>query len=192
MKQLLVAFLVIVAGMVLGGCTYVENPPLLDEIRGFYETPHKLHRMVMRQEEVTMRNPGQGNLSGGFFLFLGGVQGEYQEGSEATYVSTQIRFFWDLGDNVYTMTTLPLEKIRIRIVDDIDIPTVEFYLNERIINDALTHGGVGRAEIVERDLRAILCNYSNPYEALDKYLEYAIFSVKAEDWPENINFPAIE
>lgn len=191
MKQLLVAFLVIVAGMVLGGCTY-ENPPLLDEIRGFYETPHKLHRMVMRQEEVTMRNPGQGNLSGGFFLFLGGVQGEYQGGSEATYVSTQIRFFWDLGDNVYTMTTLPLEKIRIRIVDDIDIPTVEFYLNERIINDAFTHAGVGRVEIVERDLRAILCNYSNPYEALDKYLEYAIFSVKAEDWPENINFPAIE
>jgi hypothetical protein len=159
--------------------------------RKFYQSPHRLRKMFVKDEEVTVKEPGRGYLSGGFFLFLGGLSGEYKEGSETKHVVTQVRFAWEIKDNTYIITTLPLEQIRIKVVDQIEVPTVSFFLSrywEYMLIKEYESRWYSIEEFEER-FGGYLENYHNPHPTFSKYLVYAIITVKNEDWPKNINLP---
>lgn len=193
MKKLSVSIILIAMNMIASGCAeYTKNP--LSEVKEFYETPHQLRKMFSKEEEVTVRKPGEGSFSGGFFMFIGGVSGDYQEGTETKYNSTHIRFAWEIKDSTYIITTLPIEKVRIRLTTQAETPTVSFVLDEFVVNalfDELTKDRrySWAEEHVANDLGRILKNYFDPNEAFSKFLAYAVFNVKSEDWPTNINLP---
>lgn len=196
MKKLAFFTVLILATAFMAGCSqgYYKNP--LDEVKPFYETPHQLRKMFVQEEEVTIREPSRGSVSGGFFLFAGGISGDYKEGTTIKYQVTHVRFAWEIKDNTYIITTLPLEKIRIKLVEKSDAPTVSFFLDEFMVNQKLEqvrYGKSGEAETqaIEDKLGRFLRNYYNPHEAFAQYLEYAIFTVVDGDWPLNINLPTV-
>lgn len=160
--------------------------PFDEAVKRFYETPHQLRKIFVKDEEITKKEPGEGHFSGGFFLLLGGASGSYKEGAETKYAVTNIRFAWEIKDSTYIITTLPIEKIRIKLVEEIETPNVSFFLNkfeiDKVFNE--THNSEGRV-----NLNRILKNYYDPLEAFSKYLAYAVFTVKSKDWPKNINLP---
>ncbi|OHA27022.1 MAG: hypothetical protein A3D52_00990 [Candidatus Taylorbacteria bacterium RIFCSPHIGHO2_02_FULL_44_36] len=192
MKKTVVLTILALVGLV--GCSRYDKNPLV-EVKGFYETPHQLRKMFVEEKEVIVRKPSRDNLSGGFFLFIGGVSGEYKEGTTTKYQVTHVRFAWEIKDNTYVITTLPLEKIRIKLVEKADTPTVSFSLDEFKVNKRFENLQFPRdmyenvKRRVENDLGRILRNYYNPHEALTEYLDYAVFTVGDGDWPKNINLP---
>jgi hypothetical protein len=192
-KIALLSILISVIAVTIGCTEYDKNP--YNEVKEFYETPHQLRKMFTKEEEVTIKTPANGSLSGGFFLFIGAVSGEYKEGTETKYAATYVRFAWEIKDNTYVITTLPLEKIRIKLTEQTEAPTVSFVLDQFAINEEFNDlirqvrfsTGENR---VNRTLRRILANYYEPNEAFSKYLAYAVFTARSEDWPTNINLPA--
>lgn len=151
------------------------------------EGSHKLRKMFHSDEEMTIKEPGKGNLSGGFFFFMGGISGNYKEGTEVKSVVNNVRFAWEIENSTYVITTLPLEKIRIKIVEKGE-PTASFSLNKFAINNGVLEGGFFSPRKYDEVAR-ILRNYYNPSETFARYLEYVVFTVKSEDWPVNINLP---
>ena len=193
-KMVALGTLALLEGLFVVGCSrYDKNP--LDEAKGFYETPHQLRKMFVQDQEVTVREPGRASLSGGFFLFIGEVSGKYKEGTTTKYQVTHVRFAWEIKDNTYIITTLPLEKVRIKLVGKAEVPTVSFFLDEFKVNEKfenLQYSSDTYETVklrVEDNLSRILRNYYNPHEALAQYLDYAVFTVGDGDWPKNINLP---
>ncbi len=190
MKKLSILAVLIIMGLIMVGCRpYDQNP--LNEAKEFYETPHQLRKMFVK--DVIIKEPGKGHLSGGFFLLVGGFSGNYEEGTET--MATHVRFAWEIKNNTYIITTLPLEKIRIKLAEKIDAPTVSFFLDELAINQrfkelvtGLTTYNEGKLK-VDGYLGRILKDYYNPHKVLSKYLTYVVFTARSEDWPTNINLP---
>lgn len=187
----------IATGFIVCGCDrsmYDDKNPL-DEVRGFYESPHKLRKMFSQGEEITVKKPGEGHISGGFFFFMGGMSGEYKDGTEVKHIADCVRFAWEIKDNTYLITTLPLEKIRIRVVENLESPSVSFFLDKSKVTEVFYQENwrYSTYELnqknVEKELGAILKNYYNPEEAISTYLEYVVFTVQSENWPANINLP---
>jgi hypothetical protein len=173
----------------------LPNP--INEVKKFYGTPHQLRKMFVKDETVTEKEPGRGSVSGGFFLFLGGVGGEYQEGTERTYVTTHVRLAWEIENSLYVISTLPLDKIRIKLTEEVNPPTIAFFLDENWINQIYAVQGAIVENKRNQKTRAvgvletdgILKDYYTPNEALSRYLAYAIITVRSADWPSNINLP---
>ena len=196
MKKMVVLTALALVGLFMVGCSGDEIlKNLFVEVKGFYETPHQLRKMFVKEAEVTVREPSRGSLSGGFFLLIGGVSGESKEGTTTKYQVTHVRFAWEIKDNIYIITTLPLEQIRIKLVEKAKAPTVSFFLDEFKVNKkledlhqrAMNHEAAKQR--IENNLGRILRNYYNPHEALAQYLDYAVFTIRDEDWPKNINLP---
>lgn len=161
---------IILAPILFSGC---KDPAKEAEIKEFYRSPHQIRKMFVKDvESVT---PGKSSLSGGFFLFVGNVHGEST--GETRSENTFVRFGWEIKDKTYIITTLPLEKIRVKLVEDHLTPTVSFFLDH-------SKDGRGYPAVYET-----LQNYYNPHEAFSNYLEYATFTVNEKDWPSNINLP---
>ncbi len=198
MKKTSIVLVWAVLGFAMVGCSsekdYDKNP-FNEEVKRFYEAPHQLRKMFVKEVETTVKEPGRGHISGGFFLFMGGISGDYKEGTETKSITTHVRFAWEIKDNTYIITTLPLERVRIKIVKNIEAPTISFFLDKFAVDEAF-HSVVNRwaaAERqkieVERGLGRIFENYFNPNGALSNYLVYATITVKSENWPANINLP---
>jgi len=171
---------------------YDQNP--FNDAKVFYEKPHQLTKMFTKEEEVTIKESGSSHFSGkGFFLFVGGVgsiSGDSKEGTEIKNMVTYVRFAWEIGDDTYITTTLPLEKVRIKLKEKIETPTISFFLDEFAVNkefeETVRHFNIseGRKEI-ENGLSKILFDP----QTFTKYLSHATFTVKKGDWPTNINLP---
>lgn len=136
--------------------------------------PHKIRRMFSATREVTDRMPAHGSVRGDFFLFAGELHGEVVGGSERRDWKTTVTFAWDIGNDVYTVTRLSLGQVRIRLVSDLDVPTVAFSL------------------FVPNDYE----RYREEYDftdnmrwnrAIERHICYAIISVSEKDWPANVD-----
>ena len=171
------AVAVIGIGMMLTGCSDPKDNPY-NQTRGFWENSHQLRKMFVK--DVKFKKPAKGSFSGGFFLLLGGVSGKYE--GEKEYAATYVRFAWEIEDNTYHIATLPLEKIRIKIVENIKTPTVSFFLNEYRISRDLN-------PIDYSYTSRILKDYYNPQPVFEEYLKYVTVTCKDSDWPTEIKLP---
>lgn len=147
---------------------------LFDKAMIPYKGTHLLRKMFVKEKEVTIKEPGKAHVSGGFFLFIGNVSGEYTEGTEKKFVTTNIKFAWDAGDNTFVISTIPLERIRIKLIEKNETPSVSFLSKEVYFSPYLMHD----------KLESIDSN-----EFFLQYLDYAVFTVNSEEWPTNINIP---
>jgi hypothetical protein len=149
----------------------------------FYQTPHRLRTMFTENKESVITTPAKGHVSGNFFVFTGGLDGDYTGGTVEKVAVTQIRFGWETKDGVYVITTIPFEKVRIRLVDKLDAPSVSFVLS-RSPDDLHSSKKLGK-----KTSHINWNDYNNPEPIFAQYLAYAIFTVKVGDWPSDIRLP---
>lgn len=191
------AFFAIFSTLIFSGCGRNGPNPYTPEVKSFYESSHELRKMFNREDKVTVKTPGEGHLEGGFFLLIGGVSGSYKEGSTAEYVATNVRFAWEVKDNTYAVITVPIEKVRVKIAEKVEVPTVAFFLDEfkiEVKRQGLICVGdynCSEAWIERSELRLLNNNYDAP-EFLNGnmgYLKYLVITCNSSDWPQNISLP---
>jgi len=75
-----------------------------------------------------------------------------------------IKFSWKMNDGTYASSSLPMEKIRVKLVKNISTPTIKFRWNT--------------------------CDCSNKnitQEIMDMNVLYALITINETDWPTDIN-----
>lgn len=133
-------------------CTIDLADPKASDAETILKGTHPLRRMVPTEETNS-------NLSGGYFLFYGGIKGE-------TQTSQRVKFAWLMNDGIsYPISSLPLEKIRVQFNDTISIPTIRY--RWRWANQGI----------------------EDVQHYMDHFVHYAVVTVREEDWPVQINLP---
>jgi hypothetical protein len=172
--------------LALSGCGRYGTDPA-SEVQAFYGSQHQLRKMFCNPEVKT--EPAKGELSGGWFLFMGGVDGKYT--GEKQYVVTNIRFAWEIENNTYTITTLPLNRVRVKLDETVKAPTVSFMVDGNAITKAyLSHSSKASCgEEYYNEFKRSVTDYYSPHKVFNKYLQYIVITVRPEDWPNDINLP---
>jgi hypothetical protein len=155
MRKSIVLFVaVLVALCAVIGCGTRQEPPD-SPAQAVLQGEHKLRKM-MGQTEVNS------SLSGGFFLFVGDVKAK-------TSTAVSVKFAWEMNDGTYAISSLPLEKIRVKINEEAKTPTVKFRWR-------------------------LWCrrNMPQPQELMDENVLYALVTVREKDWPVQVQMPLNE
>lgn len=87
-----------------------------------------------------------------------------QKETKTTVVS--IKFAWKMNDGTYALSSLPLEKIRIKLEKNISAPTIKFRWNS-----------------------CDCANINITQEIMDMNVLYAVITVSETDWPTDISLP---
>lgn len=197
MKTLAMGSPLVWIALLASGCgDYQEDmDPYTPAVQAYYQAPHALRKMFSGDVKVTERTPSTAHLSGGFFLFMGGIRGDYKEGTTKEYVVTRVQFAWDVNGKTFAPLTIPIEKARVAINDSIGTPTVAFFLDDFLMTQEF-HNVVGRQErrfydelISKTPLRFLRDNRDAPQFLTENQwlLKYVVITCNSHDWPENIN-----
>jgi hypothetical protein len=117
---------------------------------------HKLRKMQERENDRMS--------FGGFFVFGVGAVGGRGE------TVTMIKFAWQTPDGIYAISSMPIEKIMVRISETAEVPTIEFY-----------HPGYTRI--------GSSCNSMELQEVIDNRIGYAVITCREQDWPTDVQLP---
>ncbi len=147
MNRIGVAF-VLLTGLLVVGCD--EPPQLPSKTEQILQGDHKLRKMVERTETNS-------HISGGFFLFVGALNG-------GTTTNVSVKFAWEMNDGTYAISSLPIEKIRIKLDEKVATPTIKF------------RWGPCR-------------NTRRTQHLMDDHVLYAVITAKESDWPVQVNLP---
>jgi len=142
--------LILLVGLFVIGCA--EQPKRPSQAEHILNGEHRLRKMSERREVDS-------SISGGFFLIIG-------ELNASTTTRVSVKFAWEMNDGTYAISSLPLEKIRVKIDKEVATPTIKF-----------------RWRRWER--------HSTPQiqKLMDDYIIYALITVKESDWPIQIKLP---
>ena len=148
-------FIFLIGGLIVGGLrdsreTEERKAAILETLDG----THQLRKM----QNMTSQ---EGSFSGSYFLFAGGISG-------STETKPKVSFAWQLSDGSYAISTLPLEKFRIKFVEDAHEPTISFQPYDLRFN--------------------IGCEATLP-QKLDQYVAYALLECQEDQWNINIEMP---
>ena len=136
--------LVFIYGLLLIGCE--QHPSYAEQILG---GEHRLRKMIGQTEANV-------SLSGGFFLFVGDISGRVTTG-------VSVKFAWEMNDGTYAISSLPLEKIRIKLDEKATTPTIKF--------------------------RWSPSSSKQVQDLMDWNVLYAIITAREADWPVQVNLP---
>lgn len=154
MRHLMIAIFVALVLPLTGCDSGPPEPPKPTKAEILLDGIHQLRKMSERTE-VNSR------ISGGFFLVLGTL-----EGKSKTTIS--VKFAWQMNDGTYAISSLPLEKIRVRLDEKIAAPTIEFNRWRRC---------------------DVWCAENGLQPLIDDSVEYAVITVKENDWPIQVDLP---
>jgi hypothetical protein len=115
---------------------------------------HNLRKLMPEKTIVT-----RGAYSGSFFLFMGSIS----KGSDE--VNTNVTFAWQGSDGAYSITTVPLEHIRVKIEPNVTTPQVYFRWS-------MWSGGG---------------DYTSQY--FNQMIREVTVICREEDWPTDITLP---
>lgn len=152
LRKLIVVAFVFMAFFMVGCEQKPQKPEPPSQAEQILKGEHRLRKMVERTE-VNSR------ISGSFFLFVGDVSG-------STKTTLSVKFAWEMNDGVYAISSLPLEKIRVRLDENTTVPTIKFRWRP--------YNGYGTAEV--QDL-------------MNDNVLYAVITVKESDWPVRVDPP---
>lgn len=164
-----------------------------EQLKTDLASPHKLRKMFEETERVVDKGSSW-SFGGGFFFFIGGAGGSgnsYHQEYNVTFVT----FAWQNKDSSYVITRLPLDKVRVKIVDQGIEPTAQFYLT---FEYKYWTSQEGRKELVSRNWspppygtmeKAIKEYHDNVQEFFSRNLAYAVITCQSSDWPKAIKLP---
>ena len=115
---------------------------------------HKLRKFITTTEKTSAA-------TGGFFLFLGAASGNSTQ-NEICY------FSWQMSDDSYVISKLPLVKIRVRLIEGIEIPTIRFQLSKYYRN-------IWKEDIIDK--------------ISEECVLYATITCNPKDWQLKIEMP---
>ncbi len=144
--------LVFLIGFFVVGCA--NRPELPSQAELILKGEHKLRKMVERSETDS-------RVSGGFFLIVG-------ELSVSTTTKVLMKFAWEMNDGTYALSSLPLEKIRVKFDEKATNPTIKFRWRR------WRNMSIGTPQI---------------QELMDGYVLYALLTVRENDWPAQVSLP---
>ncbi|MDP3947637.1 MAG: hypothetical protein Q8Q41_03035 [bacterium] len=154
MKRIIgVAVAMVFAGLFVAGCAD-KGPEPPSKAQAILEGEHKLRKMVERTDAKT-------STSGGFFLFVGGFD-------SSAKTSVTVKFAWQMNDGTYAISSLPLEKIRVKLDDGAAVPTIKFRW--------LPYDSYRRTT-------------PRVQELMDRFVLYAVVTARERDWPVHIQLP---
>lgn len=144
--SVLVLFL---GGFFVVGCG--PRPP--SQAERILKGEHKLRKMAERTDTNS-------RISASFFILVGSY-------SSTTETKTAVKFAWEMNDGTYALSSLPLEKIRVKLDEKATVPTIKFRW------------------------RPYCRCYNEPQvqELMDNNVCYAVVTVKESDWPVQVNLP---
>jgi len=148
MKRINVA-LVFLSVLFMVGC----DEQLPSRAEPILKGEHKLRKMAERTD-VNSR------ISGSFFLLVGDLSGTMK-------TTVSVKFAWEMNDGVYALSSLPLEKIRVKLDEKATTPTIKFRWRPYTYH---------HAPVEIQDL-------------MNNYVFYAVVTVKESDWPVHVNLP---
>jgi hypothetical protein len=149
MRRISIA-LILLIGFFAFGCERKPLPPSPAELTLGGE--HKLRKMTERTE-------ADSRISASFFLIFGNVSG-------STTTRALVKFAWEMNDGTYAISSLPLEKIRIRFDENSINPTIRF-----------------------RWVRYGSKDTPEPQKLMDYYVVYALVTVRENEWPIQVKMP---
>ncbi len=154
------ALCLLIGMVILGtiGCAASTNEPsYAEKVLG---GTHELRKMVERQGSQT-------TTSSSFFLVVGSM-------TQTQTAETLIKFSWKMNDGTYAISSLPLEKIRVRIDETATSPTAQFRWRP-------WRGGC-------------LCRTAIPelQTLMDNNVVYMLLNVRSADWPVQVSLPLNE
>ena len=151
MRRIGVALGLLVGLFFMVGCNeQASQPP--SEAERVLKGEHKLRKMAERMD-VNSR------ISGSFFIFVGGLSG-------TTKTTVSVKFAWEMNDGIYAFSSLPLEKIRVKLDEKATTPTIKFLWRR--------WQGRGTPEV---------------QGLMDDYVSYAVVTVRESDWPTQVSLP---
>lgn len=142
--------LVLMIGPFVAGCGERSREP--SQAEQILKGEHQLRKMAERTDVNS-------NISASFFLFIGDLSG-------TTTTTVSVKFAWKMNDGVYALSSLPLEKIRIKLDEKATTPTIKFRWRRYI------SGGTPQIQYL-----------------MDHYVSYAVVTVRESDWPVQVNLP---
>ena len=151
MRNIFVTMLLAVVMIAAVGC----GADALASVPKFLTGEHSLRKMT--SDKVT-----SAKTSGGFFLFSGNF-------NSSSKTEMTVRFAWKMDNDTYILSSLPLEKVRVKINNETKMPTISFGLEQHCYTYSW-------AVPPENYIDAILQNC----------LYYATVTVKDSDWPIQI------
>lgn len=131
----------------------------------FFDGKHSLQRLVQYSET-------ESQLSGGGFFFLGTGVGSISGETKNNY---SVKFAWKSNeDGSFIISSIPLEKVRVKFDEKIEVPQVEFklYCNRDYCGEDWLLRNYGQQRLID-----------------DGYIIYATITVKSSDWPLKIEMP---
>ncbi len=180
MKQLGVVLILLVTLSFFGfKCDMPESQSVVDEsvrdgvVCTFFKGNHVIQRLVPVEKTESHSS------FGGFFLFgTGGVSG-----SASTSSSTVITFAWQTNtDSSFVFSTIPLSKVRVKIVETIEEPTVAFS-----VLDPSRWPYSPNKYILYEGVKG--WNTLQPDEILQYVMSHAVISTPSKYWPKKIELP---
>jgi len=144
------------------GCS--EQPPQKTSVQKFFEGEHIIQKMM-----PFISQEGHISGSGAFFLFAGAASITGQQSTKY-----EVKFAWKSNeDDTFVISSFPLEKIRVKLNPGAKYPVVSFKIYQGTEDgSALMSHGYGQQEVIDRG-----------------YIEYALITVRPEDWPLHIQMP---
>lgn len=114
---------------------------------------HPLRKMVTKQSD-------KASLNGSFFLIFGEIRGQGE-------TFTKVTFSWLMNDSIYAISSLPIEKIRIKFIQSKEAPSIKFRWRP---DDYIYYG-------------------DNLQEIMNDLIIYALVTCREKDWPAEIQLP---
>jgi len=152
-KYLLLSILIL-------GCEVEQNNRIRANMKNIFDKEHKLRRLVNKTEK-------ESHWDAGFFILIGAGSGSSKQ-RECVY------FSWEEDDSLYVISRMEVTKIRVKIVDNIDIPTIKFKWDGFI------------------DVPGTMLSIYNENEInkiIQHHVQFATIKCKAEDWKLKIEMP---
>jgi hypothetical protein len=113
---------------------------------------HQLRKMVERTETNS-------STSASFFLIVGSLDSQVS-------TSVNLKFSWEMNDGTYAISSLPMEKFRIKIDESATTPTIKFRWRPFV------NGGTPQVQ-----------------DLMDNNVLYALLTVRESDWPVKVDLP---
>jgi prepilin-type N-terminal cleavage/methylation domain-containing protein len=116
-------------------------------------------RVMFEGEHLLRPVAGSTESDSSFFLVVGDT-------NSLVDGTAQMKFSWQMKDETWILSSLPIMKIRVKISNDITTPTVQFVLS--------------RSQSTGEQ----------PQQFIDSCVDYALFTVGENNWPFHLKLPA--
>ena len=108
--------------------------------------------------KMTSTVTDESKIDGGFFLFVGGISGSKKQ-------EIRVYFSWKMNDGTYAISSLPIEKFRVKFDENKDKPSIKFRW------------------------KAAYTNPDSVQTIMDYFVLYALITCKESDWPYDVTLP---